>query len=80
MPGTLNKDLIFACLAWAGFVLILGIVPWFFAPESGLPNTASMQGYNIALAYLLTAGWTLCVALLFWILGNIEQHLSLIHI
>ena len=73
MPGTLNKDLIFACLAWAGFVLILGIVPWLFAPESGLPNTASMQGYNIGLAYLLTAGWTLCIVLMFWIYGDIEH-------
>ena len=43
---------------WAGYVGLLAIVPWQFPPDPDLPNVAARLGYNIEIAYILIAGWT----------------------
>lgn len=45
-------------LIWAGFILLLGVVPWHLPTNPDLPNSAAMLGYNVSAAYLLLAGWT----------------------
>jgi len=76
LPVNINRDLVFTGFAWVGFVAILSVVPWLFPPPADLPNTASMQGYNISLAYLLTMGWVLFSVLLFGIFGNPERSVA----
>lgn len=51
-------------LCWAGFVVLLGVVPWQFPPPSDLQNVAALLGYNVDLAYVLVVGWIVIFALL----------------
>ena len=57
-------------LCWAGFVVLLGWVPWMVPPATGLPNVASVLGYNIDLAYLLTGAWAVAMAGVGWALSK----------
>lgn len=66
---------------WAGFVVLLAYVPWVGEQSRTDTNIADILGYDISLAYLLVAGWSVvCIllgALLFRDLpvsdGNISQ-------
>ena len=56
---------------WAGYVGLLAIVPWQFPPDPDLPNVAARLGYNIEIAYILIAGWTVIGALAIAMLSNV---------
>jgi len=43
---------------WAGFLALLGLVPWLVPPDPGAPNVAAALGYNIGLAHVLVLGWS----------------------
>ena len=51
-----------AVLCWVGFIVLLVWVPKMVPPATGLPNVASVLGYNIDLAYLLTGAWAVAMA------------------
>ena len=55
----MNRDIALTFFVWFGYIVLLAVVPWWITPSSNLPNTAALQGYNIAVAYLTIAAWTL---------------------
>lgn len=57
----INQDRRYALAALAvlaGYLVVLGIVPYWAPPEADLPNVAARLGYNVSLAYTLTLAWT----------------------
>lgn len=56
-------------VAFAGYGIAMGVLPWWLPPPSDLPNVASLLGYNTSVAYAAVLVWTVIVALLalaFW--------------
>ncbi|HAI97507.1 MAG: hypothetical protein CL865_03505 [Cycloclasticus sp.] len=60
---------------WFGYVILLSFLPEAFPPDATLPNVAAHLGYNIKLAYLVIAVWSV-FGFLFFAIANTREWIS----
>lgn len=61
--GSRRAGLISVGVIWLSMVVLLQVVPRLYPPPAGLPNVASMLGYNIPLAHALIVAVTVIAGL-----------------
>jgi hypothetical protein len=60
---------------WFGYVILLSFLPEAFPPDATLSNVAAHLGYNIKLAYLVIAVWSV-FGFLFFAIANTREWIS----
>ncbi|MEZ5895809.1 MAG: hypothetical protein R3C40_00865 [Parvularculaceae bacterium] len=67
-----RRVLFVAAIVLAGYVVALGVAPYWLPPDAGAPNVAAKLGYNISFAYIMMLAWTVFAVVVISLWGGVN--------